>query len=148
MTKFVITYSDIDKDIMSLNSWIRDHFDKSNKPLQVKFFDKRSLDANAQVHVWIPVIAKWMGESVDYVRKLIKMQQGLPILLADPEYGNKTRFVLDKCGYETMNIEQQLGMVDFLPVTRLFSTKQHNSYRDSIQVHYASQGLILEYLNG
>ena len=143
----LITMLSID-DLPKLVSNTHDHFDKSNNPLQVKFFDKRSLDANAQVHVWVPIIAKWMGESVDYVRKLIKMQHGLPILLADPEYGNKTRFVLDKCGYESMAIEQQLGMVDFLPVTRLFSTKQHNSYRDSIQVHYASQGLILEYLNG
>lgn len=134
-------------DLPKVVSNIHDHFDKSNNPLQVKFLDKRSLDANAQVHVWIPIISEWMGESVDYVRKLIKMQQGLPILLADPEYGDKTRFILNRCGYESMAVESQLEMIDFLPVTRLFSTKQHNSYRDSIQVHYASQGLILEYLS-
>ncbi len=134
-------------DLPMLVSHIHDHFDSSTKPLKIKVQDKRSLDANAQVHVWIPQIANWMGESVDYVRKLTKMQQGLPIILADGEYGDKTRFVLDKCGFESLTMDQQLGLVDFLPVTRLFSTKQHNAFRDSIQVHYEHQGLTLEYQN-
>lgn len=134
-------------DLPMLVSHIHDHFDSSTKPLKIKVQDKRSLDANAQVHVWIPQIANWMGESVDYVRKLTKMQQGLPIILADSEYGDKTRFVLDKCGFESLTMDQQLGLVDFLPVTRLFSTKQHNAFRDSIQIHYEHQGLTLEYKN-
>lgn len=134
-------------DLPMLVSHIHDHFESSTKPLKIKVQDKRSLDANAQVHVWIPQIANWMGESVDYVRKLTKMQQGLPIILADSEYGDKTRFVLDKCGFEYLTMDQQLGLVDFLPVTRLFSTKQHNAFRDSIQVHYEHQGLTLEYQN-
>lgn len=141
-TKFALSSID---DLPSLVSKIHDHFDKSSSPITGSFQDKRSLDANAQVHVWIPQIAAWMGESVDYVRKLTKMQHGLPILLADEEYGDKTRFVLNKCEFESMKIEQQLGLVDFLPVTRLFSTKQHNAFRDSIQVHYEHQGLTLEY---
>lgn len=134
-------------DLPMLVSHIHDHFESSTKPLKIKVQNKRSLDANAQVHVWIPQIANWMGESVDYVRKLTKMQQGLPIILADSEYGDKTRFVLDKCGFESLTMDQQLGLVDFLPVTRLFSTKQHNAFRDSIQVHYEHQGLTLEYQN-
>ena len=134
-------------DLPMLVSHIHDHFESSTKPLKIKVQDKRSLDANAQVHVWIPQIANWMGESVDYVRKLTKMQQGLPIILADSEYGDKTRFVLDKCGFESLTMDQQLGLVDFLPVTRLFSTKQHNAFRDLIQVHYEHQGLTLEYQN-
>ena len=143
-SEFILTSVD---QLPMLVSYIHDHFDESKAPLKVKIQDKRSLDANAQVHVWVPQIAAWMGESVDYVRKLTKMQHGLPIILADSEYGDKTRFVLGKCGLESLSIEQQLGLVDFLPVTRLFSTKQHNAFRDSIQVHYEHQGLTLEYQN-
>ena len=75
-----VALSSID-DLPSLVSKIHDHFDKSSSPITGSFQDKRSLDANAQVHVWVPQIAAWMGESGDYVRKHTKMHHGLPTLL-------------------------------------------------------------------
>mgnify|MGYP000982473087 CR=1 FL=1 len=142
-----IRSNSITEDLHSFVSQVYDHFENSNNPIQWKFQDKRSLDANAQVWVWVPKIAEFMGWTIPETGMELKLQHGLPIILADPEYGRKTRFVLDRCGFDLMDREKQLGMVDFLPVTRLFSTKQHNSYRDSIQVHFARQGLNLGYLN-
>lgn len=112
----------------------------------VTITDKRSLDANSQVWVWIPKIAEFTGLTVPEVEAELKFTHGLPILQTDPEAGKKIEFILKRCGFYEMTREQQKNMVHFLPVTRLFSTKQHNAYRDSIQVYYASNGLILEYL--
>ena len=142
-----IRSTSITEDLQSFVSQVYDHFESSNNPIQWKFQDKRSLDANAQFWVWVPKIAEFMGWTIKETGTELKLDHGLHIILADPEYGPKIKFVLDKCEFQLMSREQQLGMVDFLPVTRLFSTKQHNSYRDSIQVHFARQGLDLGYLN-
>lgn len=135
------------EDILAVSSALNDGLEEG-KVLRVSISDKRSLDANAQVWVWVPKIAKFMGWTLPETRMELKLDHGLPIILADPDYGPKTKFVLGKCGFESMSRESQLNLVDFLPVTRLFSTKQHNAYRDSIEVHFARQGLCLEYLNG
>ncbi|WP_259556308.1 hypothetical protein [Vibrio harveyi] len=132
--------------ILSVTSALHDALDEG-KRVVVKLTDKRSLDANAQVWVWVPQIAKFMGWTIPETAAELKLDHGLPIILADQEYGPKTMFILKRCDFWAMPREQQLGLVDFLPVTRLFSTKQHNAYRDSIQVHFVKQGLNLEYLN-
>lgn len=116
------------------------------KRFSVTITEKRSLDANAQVYVWIPKISEFTGLTVPEVEAELKFTHGLPILQTDPESWKKINFILKRCGFYEMTREQQKNLVHFLPVTRLFSTKQHNSYRDSIQVYYARQGLILEYL--
>ena len=127
-------------------SYIYDHFDESSKPLEITIRDKRSLDANAQIWVWTPKISEFEGLTIPEVERKLKHQFGLPILKTDLEAGKKIEFILQKCGYYEMGLESQQEMILFLPVTRLFSTKQHNAYRDAIQIHYAAQGLNLDYL--
>jgi len=142
----VSTHSVYDEDsFLAVVSAIRDGLEEG-KHQQVKITDKRSLDANAQVWVWIPKISEFEGLTIPEVEKKLKHQFGLPILKTDLEAGEKINFILRKCGYDHMPLESQQEMIHFLPVTRLFSTKQHNSYRDAIQIHYAAQGLNLEYL--
>jgi hypothetical protein len=118
---------------------------KNGKRQIAKITDKRSLDANAQVWVWTPIIADFMGWTVPEAAKELKLDFGLPILLSDPDAGKKTKFILRKCGFYTADRSFQLNMIDYLPVTRLFSTTQHNAYRDAIQIHFAKNGLVLEY---
>lgn len=136
-----------EESLLACVSEMRDGLEEGKRQL-VKITDKRSIDANAQVWVWIPKISEFEGLTVPEVEKKLKHKFGLPILKTDLEAGKKIEFILQKCGYYDMGLESQQEMVHFLPVTRLFSTKQHNAYRDAIQVHYSAQGLNLEYLNG
>jgi len=144
MSKFVITSAD---QIPALVSELMDQLDSGKKPV-VTISDKRSLDANSQVWVWVPLIAEFMGYTVPETNQVLKLDHGLPIILADTEHGPKVKFILDGVNFFNRCRENQLKIIEILPVTRLFSTKQHNAYRDSIQVHYVNEGLYLEYLNG
>ena len=140
------THSVHDEDsLLAVVSALRDGLEEGKRQ-QVKITDKRSLDANAQIWVWIPKISEFESLTIPEVEKKLKHQFGLPILKTDLEAGRKVEFILQRCGYYSMGLESQQEMIHFLPVTRLFSTKQHNSFRDAIQIHYARAGLNLEYL--
>lgn len=131
--------------LLAVVSALRDGLEEGKRQI-VSITDKRSLDANSQVYVWMPKISEFEALTVPEVEKKLKHQFGLPILKTDLEAGKKIEFILKRCNYYNESLEFQQNMIHFLPITRLFSTKQHNAYRDAIQVHYAAQGLVLEYL--
>ena len=108
--------------------------------------DKRTVSANAQQHVWYAKIAKQDGEDVQYIQRVCKLMHGLPILLADAEIGRKLKWTLDKLGFFNWAYEQQVGYMDFLPVTSLMSTKQHNEFRDNMMNYYNKNGYCLDYI--
>ena len=123
---------------------------KSEYPININYsFGKpRSISANAQVFVWIPKIAKFYGEDNEYIRKWMKHHIAWPILESgECEYSAKVRYMLTKAGYEQLNPRQKINMLDMFGVTRFFTTKQHNEFRDMIQIYWGKQGLQLRYLN-
>lgn len=107
--------------------------------------EKRTLSANAQQHVWYKQIAEFYGVTIKEAGNMSKRDFGLPILLGDEKYAKRINFVLDKIGYWDLNLEQQANVMDLIQVTSLFSTKQHNMYRDNMQRHWQQLGLELEY---
>ena len=108
--------------------------------------DKRSLPANAQVHVWYGQIAKIDGDDVVTVECFCKRMFGLPILQQSKEYGDKINWTLNKLGFFEWPWESQCNYMELLPVTRLFDTKKHNEYRDTMQSYYNKNGYQLDYL--
>lgn len=131
--------------IQAVVSEMYDRLEQGQTPI-VKFSDRRSNDANSQVWVWVPLIAKFMGWTLPETNQELKLDHGLPIILADETYGPQIKFMLDGVKFFQRPREQQLKILEIMPVTRLFSTKQHKAYRDSIEVHFVRQGLFLEYL--
>jgi len=112
-----------------------------------KWREKRSLSASAQYYVWIPVIAKFYGEDVEYIRKWMKWQIAYPILdRGSCDYSIKMRYMLDKAGYYQLDISQQINMIDMFGVTRFMNSKQHTDLRDELQIYWSKQGLNLRYL--
>lgn len=107
--------------------------------------ERRTLSANAQIHVWYKQIAQQDGESVKTVECQCKRMFGLPILLDSSEYGEKIAWTLDKLDFFNWPYEKQCSYMELLPVTRLFTTKQHNEYRDAMQSEYNKNGYCLEY---
>lgn len=113
-----------------------------------EFSAKRSLTANAQVHVWYPIIAKHYGEDTETIRKWMKHDFAWPILeRGQCDYSIKMRWMLEKASYNQLTRKQKINMVDMFGVTRFMTTKQHNALRDEIQIYWAKNGLELRYLN-
>ncbi len=122
----------------------------SDKTYQVNVSEwsaKRGLSANAQQHVWYKIISNHQGVDIREAGNMSKLDFGLPILLADEKMGPKVSYVLDKIKFYLMTREQQVNVMDLIQVTSLFSTKQHNLYRDQLCMFWHGQGLNLEYKN-
>lgn len=107
--------------------------------------DKRTISANAQIHVWYAQVAKQDGENVLTVENQCKRLFGLPILLNSAEYGKKVGWTLSKLDFFNWPYEQQCGYMELLPVTRLFTTKQHSEYREAMLSHFNKEGYGLDY---
>lgn len=108
---------------------------------------KRGLSANAQQHVWYKKISQFQGCDIREAGNMSKLDFGLPILLSDEVMGPKAGYVLDKINFYGMAREQQVNVMDLIQVTSLFSTKQHNLYRDNLVMFWHSNGLELVYKN-
>lgn len=106
--------------------------------------EKRSIDANAVYHVWVNQISKYTGEDLKITEMRCKRDHGLPILLAGG-HGEVSGWMLNAANYYNMDDYSQLIFVSCMKVTRLFSTEQHNQFRDSVQSFWREQGLDLQY---
>lgn len=120
----------------------------SGKTYRVKIEEwstRRSLSANAQQHIWYKRISQFEGCDIREAGNMSKLDFGLPILLSDSEMGPKVDFVLNKINFHHMTREQQINVMDLIQVTSLFSTKQHNLYRDNLIMFWHQNGLELTY---
>ena len=110
---------------------------------------KRSLSANALQAAWIKEISDWSGEDIVYVRRYIKINIGLGILLGDTkteqekEIASMVDWTLKKVGFNRFMPAQKLAFSDMLPVTSVMSSRQHTALRDQIKAHYLNSGLEL-----
>lgn len=110
--------------------------------------EKRGLSANAVQHVFYKKISQFSGYDIRTAGNGCKLDFGLPILISDSEMGPKVGWVLDNIKFHAMTREQQISVMDLIQVTSLFSTKQHNLYRDNLVMFWHEQGLELEYKDG
>lgn len=109
---------------------------------------KRSLDANAQMHVWCKLISQDTGEDIKTVTLRNKRDFGLPILLSkDSERAVTVGWMLSRCGFHNMSDSQQLRMIEAFEVTRTFTSSEHNQLRDNMQNYWGEQGMILPYIS-
>lgn len=108
---------------------------------------KRSIPANNQYYVWLPAISDFICEDLKTTRQIIKLDFGLPIILADDQIGDRYGRALNKCGFFAWTREQQIEHMEFIQVTSLMNTKQHNQMRDNILYFYNQAGLNIGYEN-
>lgn len=134
-----------------MRSYLIDQIKKMDlsKPKRVNiedWSDKRSLTANSQYYVWLPAISEFECVDLKTKRNELKLDFGLPIILADEQIGNRMGNALQKHGFFEWQREEQVEYMEFLQVTSLMSTKQHNKMRDDIKHFYNSAGLGIDYL--
>lgn len=107
--------------------------------------DKRTLSANAQQHVWYAQIAKESGDDVKSVESFCKLMFGLPIVINDPNHGDKVRYFLDGRNFFDWPHEKQCAAMPYVQVTSLMTTKQHNEFRDNMMNYFNKAGFNLDY---
>ena len=116
-------------------------------PIKVTVTDdvkKRSLPANAVQHVFYKIIADYTGEDIKTTGHRMKRDLGLPVLLAG-DNGVKANWLLEQVKFYRRSEQQQLNMMEFIPVTSLFTSKEHTLYRDNLINFWREHDLILEY---
>ena len=110
---------------------------------------KRSLDSNALQAVWIREISDWSGESLSYVRGVIKRDYGVDVICYNAETEEEKQraerilWTLNKIGYFNMTTKQQLIVLEQFAVTSIMTRRQHKVMLDDVVNHYANHGLIL-----
>ena len=119
----------------------------SQFPVKITVTDdtkKRSIPANAVQHVFYKIISDYTGEDIKSTGHRMKRDLGLPILLAG-ESGVKAAWLLEQVKFYNRSEQQQINMMEFIPVTSLFTSKEHTLYRDNMQAYWREHNLILEY---
>lgn len=107
--------------------------------------ERRTLAANRAYQAWIPAISDVLGLTIPEATCHIKLNFGLPILLADDFMGKLIGEGLQANGYFQLDYEEQMKLMLKLPVTRLFDTPMHKRLRDDLQNHFGAMGLDLDY---
>ena len=108
---------------------------------------KRSIPANSAYYAWLPKIADFIAMTIPETRCLIKLDFGLPIVLADEQIGQRYGTRLQEMGFFNWSREMQINHMEFIQVTSLMDNKQHKRMRDDIQNHFGLMGLDLNYEN-
>jgi hypothetical protein len=105
---------------------------------------KRSLPANSVQHVFYKIIADYTGEDIKTVGSRMKRDIGLSIAL-DGDNAEKTQWILNKFDFWAKPDQVQLALMDWIPVTSKFTSKQHTIFRDNMIELWRGRNLILEY---
>lgn len=117
----------------------------TNKWLRVRYTNgqPRSLDYNAQVHVWFQQIADELREDTPLgVKAECKLHFGVPILRAeDADF----RAFYDRALKHSFTHEEKLEVMKFVPVTSLMTQDQMKQFATAMQDHYRDRGVVLTY---
>lgn len=101
----------------------------------------RSDGQNRLSHQWYKDAAEQLEDTTpEEVRSYCKLTIGIPILREDDAFRERYDRIVKPLTYEQKL--ELMGPLDFA-VTRLMNTKQFNRYLDTMQRHYAEQGIIL-----
>jgi hypothetical protein len=106
---------------------------------------RRTLDQNAQSHVWYKQIADELPEDdIQGWSRYCKLHHGVGILRADD---TDFRKFYDRAIKSHLKYEEKLQAMDYTPVTRLMNTEQFNKYFEALQTDFRKRGVELKFLN-
>lgn len=132
-------------DQSALKQWMRNTF-QPGIAYSIKaevYRKKRTLDQNAQSHVWYKQIANELpDDNKQGWARYCKLHHGCQILCADDDDFRE----FYQSAIEPLDYEKRLKAMDYTPVTRLMKTKQFNLYFDALQDDFLNRGVILEFL--
>jgi len=111
--------------------------------VNVKTGKDRTLDFNAQSHVWYEQLARELREDDAIGWKCFcKLNFAVPIMRAeDAEF----REFYDSSIKQSLSYEQKLAAMKYLPVSSLMTNPQFKKYCDEMQKHFLARGVRLEF---
>jgi len=145
MSKSELVFN-VNDDINQVVKWLREGLQPNQKYLITKkrYTQKRTLDQNAQSHVWYKQIADILtDDNVQGWGRYCKLHHGVPILRYD-DLAFKEFY--DKALKNNLTYEEKLKAMDFTPVTRLMNTEQFNRYFTALQDDFGNKGVELVFL--
>ena len=104
--------------------------------VQVTESKKRSLTANALLHVWHQSLSGVMGYDILEIKQILKINFGFPILLGgdvDDSIAVKLKWMFEKFGWDRLTWPQKLKLAEMIPCTSLMTTKQLRTMMDNIK---------------
>lgn len=108
--------------------------------VELKPYSKdRSLAQNRLAFKWYKERAEQQCTTPDYEHRICKLRYGCPILMADDEDFARLfdRVVM------SLDYEDRIKAMKYMPVTRLFNVKQMTEYLETIERESASAGIVL-----
>ncbi len=99
----------------------------------VKPYTKRSLDANALLHVWVAELSKITGEDELRMKNIIKIQHGLPVLMQNQEVAPVLKHILKRAGWRQLTWDQQIKVINLVAVTSIMSVQEMRVMMDRIK---------------
>ena len=146
MKDFTLSFSSLKECKLKLNQLFTDNPQGKCRLSVVKWTNKRSLSSNAQMHLWYGQIAKAQGDkSALDVKNFCKDAIGLPILLNNPEHGDKIEFLLHKLDYYKHSYESRMKLIQCLEVTSLFNTKESKEYMENMCFYWNENGVNINF---
>lgn len=101
---------------------------------------RRSLDQNRLYWAWCHEVEQAQGWKPGDAHRYHKWHYGLAILThKHPEYRDRLMAMLRALEYE-----QRLNAMDLISCTSMFTVSEMQTYLDTIQQHWAEQGILLE----
>ena len=123
--------------------------DNPDKAFDIRITDhdpKRSLPANAQIHLWFGQIAKQRGDITPrQVKLLCKQMFGISILLGSEKHHERTNYLLEKLDYYNSTYEFQLELADIICHTSDFKTAEIKAFMDSMVEYWNEAGCFIGY---
>lgn len=103
--------------------------------------EKRSVDQNSMIYaLYQQIAAQVEDQAIIDIRRECKLRYGVPILRA----GNENFAAMyNKAFLRTLDYEEKLQAMDFLPVTSLMTKTQGTEFIDTVIREYTKQGYSL-----
>lgn len=107
---------------------------------------KRSLTANAQIHLWFGQIAKYRDDQTMLdVKNFCKDAFGLPLILNSVKHGDKMEFLLAKLDYFNHSHESKMKLIQCLEVTSLLTIPESKILMEQMIYYFNDNGIPIKF---
>ena len=120
------------------------------KVVRVKLIndEKRSLSANALLHVWVGILSNETGHDEIETKQMLKIKFGFKVIRQDPVKGEQLGWILKRLGWSELTWPQKVNLCErWIPVTSAMTTKELKQMMDAIK-NWARSELGIELPDG
>lgn len=96
--------------------------------------EKRSLSANALLHVWVGILSEHTGHGEIETKQMLKIKFGFKVIRQDPVKGEQLGWILKRLGWKELAWSQKVSLCEkWIPVTSAMTTAELKKMMDAIK---------------